>query len=150
MSVLLFTLRKKPFYKEPLKNYDENEPLSKLRRNVKNKKLNAKPTKKELKKSTFDENEPLSKLRRRDVKTKKVKKELRKLTVDEILKQDGNVFTLRKNPFYKKPYKNYKENEPLSKLRRNVKNKKLNAKPTKKELKKSTFDEKEPLSKLRR
>ena len=146
----LFKLRKNPFYKKPYKNYDENEPLSKLRRNVKNKKLNAKPTKKELKKSTFDENKPLSKLRRRDVKTKKVKKELRKLTVDEILKQDGKVFTLRKNPFYKKPYKNYDENEPLSKLRRNVKNKKLNAKPTKKELKKSTFDENEPLSKLRR
>ena len=72
------------------------------------------------------------------------------MTVDEILKQDGKLFKLRKNPFYKKPYKNYNENEPLSKLRHNVKNKKLNAKPTKKELKKSTFDENEPLSKLRR
>ncbi len=171
------------------KNYDENEPLSKLRRNVKNKKLNAKPTKKKVKKSTFDENEPLSKLRRQGVKTKKEKKEsrkltvdeipkqdgklfklrknpfymkpykkyntkkekkeLKKLTVDEILKQDGKLFKLRKNPFYKKPCENYDENEPLSKLRRNVKNKKINAKPTKRKLKESTFDENEPLSKLR-
>ena len=171
------------------KNYDENEPLSKLRRNVKNKKLNAKPTKKKVKKSTFDENEPLSKLRRQGVKTKKEKKEsrkltvdeipkqdekvfklrknpfymkpykkyntkkekkeLKKLTVDEILKQDGKLFKLRKNPFYKKPCENFDENEPLSKLRRNVKNKKINAKPTKRKLKESTFDENEPLSKLR-
>ena len=114
----LFKLQKNPFYKKPCKNYDENEPLSKLRRNVKNKELNAKPTKRKLKESTFNEDEPLSKLRRRDVKTKKEMKELRKLTDDEI-----QLFKLRKNPFYKKPYKNYDENEPLSKLRCNRKKK---------------------------
>ena len=115
----LFKLRKNPFYKKPCENFDENEPLSKLRRNVKNKKINAKPTKRKSKESTFDENEPLSKLRHRGVKTKKDKKELKKLTDDEI-----QLFKLRKNPFYKKPYKNYDENEPLSKLRRNSKKKK--------------------------
>ena len=94
------------------------KPLSKLRRNVKNKKINAKPTKRKLKELTFDENEPLSKLRHQGVKTKKEKKELRKLTDNEI-----QLFKLRKNPFYKKPYKNYDENEPLSKLRRNSKKK---------------------------
>ena len=103
----LNTQRKNPFHPNSKpsekKDYDENQPLSKLRRNIKMKKLNAKPLKKELKKSTFDENEPLSKLRRRDVKTKKEKKELRKLTLDEILKQDGKLLKLRKNPFYKKP-----------------------------------------------
>ena len=115
----LFKLQKNLFYKKPCENYDENEPLSKLRRNVKNKKINAKPTKRKLKESTFDENEPLSKLRRQGVKTKKEKKELRKLTDGEI-----QLFKLRKNPFYKKPYINYDENEPLSKLRRNSKKKK--------------------------
>ena len=39
----------------------------------------------------------------------------------KYLNKMGRFFTLRKNPFYKKPYKNYDENEPLSKLRRNVK-----------------------------
>ena len=68
LATALNAQRKNPFYPnskpDEKKNYDENESLSKLRRNVKIKRFNAKPSKKVLKKSTFDENEPLSKLRR--------------------------------------------------------------------------------------
>ena len=56
-------------------------------------------------------------------KNEERKEKIRKLIVDEILEQDGKLFKLRKTCFNKKPYKNYDENEPLSKLRRNVKNK---------------------------
>ena len=90
---------KNPFYPnskpDEKKKYDENEPLSKLRPKVKIKRLNAKPSKKELKKTTFDKNETLSKLRRiKKLNAKPSKKELKKSTCDE--------------------------NEPLSKLRRHV------------------------------
>ena len=79
LATALNARRKNPFYPnskpDEKKNFDENEPLSKLRRRVKIKRLNAKPSKKELKKSTHDEK----------------------------LKQDEKLLKLRKNPFYKKP-----------------------------------------------
>ena len=77
-----------------------------------------KPTKKKVKKPTFDENEPLSKLRRQGVKTKKEKKESRKLTVDQIPKQDGKLFKLRKNPFYMKPYKKLQYEERKERIKK--------------------------------
>ena len=88
LATALNAQRKNPFYPNSKpgekKNYDENEPLSKLRRNVKIKRLNSKPLKKELKKSTFDENEPLSKLRRiKILNAKPSKKELKQSTFEK-------------------------------------------------------------------
>ena len=100
LATALNAQRKNLFYPnskpDEKKSFDENELLSKLRRRLKIKRLNAKPSKKGLKKSTFDENEPLSKLRHnKKLNAKPLKKELKKSTFDE--------------------------NEQLSKLRRNKK-----------------------------
>ena len=86
------------------------------------------------------------------------KKPVEQRPIVELRKIEGKLATAlnaqRKNLFYpnSKPdeKKSFDENEPLSKLRRRLKIKRLNAKPSKKGLKKSTFDENEPLSKLRR
>ena len=86
------------------------------------------------------------------------KKPVEQRPIVELWKIEGKLATAlnaqRKNLFYPNSKldekKSFDENEPLSKLRRRLKIKRLNAKPSKKGLKKSTFDENEPLSKLRR
>ena len=85
------------------KNYEENEPLSKLRRHKKNKKLRKNPFYK-----------------------KPLKVEQRKGKNTDDTDESGIPLKRRKQAYI---YKNYEENEPLSKLRRNKKNKKLRKNP---------------------